>query len=102
MNFEWDERKNQLNIGKHDLDFFDAWEVFQNPILVEIDDRFDYDETRFVALGLLRDLIVVLVYAEKENDIIRIISFRRAVRYERDRFFKYIQDELGTTSDDVG
>ncbi|MFM9904090.1 MAG: BrnT family toxin [Pyrinomonadaceae bacterium] len=100
MNYEWDESKNQVNIFKHELDFFDAWEVFQNPILIELDDRFDYGEPRYIAIGLLRDLIVLLIYTVRENDIIRIISFRRAIKYERDRFFKYLQDELGTAEDD--
>lgn len=102
MNFEWDEPKNQINISKHELDFFDAWEVFQNPVLIELDDRHDYGEARFAAIGVLRDLVVLLVYTERENDIIRIISLRRAVKYERDRFFKYLQNELGTSENDVG
>ena len=102
MNFEWDESKNKINIRKHDLDFFDAWEVFQNPMLIETDNRHDYGEFRFLAIGILRDLVVLLVFTERDNDIIRVISLRRALKYERDKFFKYLQNELGTPADDVG
>lgn len=102
MNFEWSQNKNEANIRKHDLDFSDAWTVFEAPMLIEVDDRDDYGETRFIGVGFLRDLVVLLVFSEKESDIIRIISLRRAVKYEREKFFKYLQDELGTAEDDVG
>jgi len=35
VNFEWDEDKNQENIRKHGLDFADAWEIFEAPMLTE-------------------------------------------------------------------
>lgn len=102
MKFEWSQNKNEANIRKHDLDFSDASTVFETPMFIEVDDRADYGEPRFIGVGFLRDLVVLLVFSEKENDIIRIISLRRAVKYEREKFFKYLQDELGTAEDDVG
>ncbi len=33
MRFEWDEKKNNENIRKHGLDYADAWQVFENPLL---------------------------------------------------------------------
>ena len=42
MRFEWDDAKNQVNIRKHGLDFADAWEIFNMPMLIASDDRKDY------------------------------------------------------------
>ena len=53
MQFEWDEQKNQDNIGKHGLDFADAWEIFTAPMLTALDDREDYGEDRWIGIGLL-------------------------------------------------
>lgn len=100
MNFEWDEQKNQANIRSHDLDFFDAWEIFEGPVLDLPDSRYDYGEDRIVGIGILRDLIVAVVFVEKYGDTIRIISLRRALKHERNRFLKYIQDQLGTSGGD--
>jgi uncharacterized DUF497 family protein len=46
MRFEWDEKKNNENIRKHELDFADAWQVFENPLLAKSDDREDYREDK--------------------------------------------------------
>ena len=51
MGFEWDEDKRAENIGKHDLDFIDAWQIFDAPMVVNIDNREDYEETRFIGIG---------------------------------------------------
>lgn len=99
MNFEWDEGKNKQNIRKHDLDFFDAWEIFESPVLVGRDTREHYGEDRFIGIGFLRHLIVVVVFTEKDGDIIRIISLRRAKKYEREEFFKFIKNELGPSGE---
>ncbi len=98
MNFEWDESKNQINISKHGLDFFDAWEMFEAPVLMYSDTRQDYGEGRFIGIGILRNFVVVVVFTERNGDTIRIISFRRARKNERKKFFKYLQDELGPSS----
>ncbi len=101
MQFEWSERKNQENIRKHFLDLSDTWQMFHSPMLVVADKREDYGENRFVGIGFLRDLIVVAVFTESGSDIIRVVSLRRAVKHEREKFIKYLQNELGTTEDDV-
>ena len=44
MNFEWDEEKNKENIRKHELDFADAWEIFDALMLTALDTREDYGE----------------------------------------------------------
>jgi hypothetical protein len=37
MNFEWDEQKNRDNIRKHGFSFADAWEVFEAPMLIDLE-----------------------------------------------------------------
>ncbi len=96
MQFEWDEEKNQANIRKHGLDFADAWEIFAAPMLTALDDRDDYGEDRWIGVGLLRSRVVVVVYTERGEDIIRIISLRKALTYERTRYEQALRDQLGT------
>jgi uncharacterized DUF497 family protein len=95
VRFEWDERKNEENLRKHGLDFADCHEVFESPMLVAADKREAYGENRYVALGFLRQMVVVLVFAERSDDTIRIISLRKASRHERERFGEFLKDELG-------
>jgi len=89
VEFEWDEAKNQQNIAKHGIDFADAQPVFTKPMLVRLDDRMDYGEDRWIALGDLDGVVVVLVYTRRGENI-RIISVRKANRDER----KIYQDQV--------
>ncbi len=86
MQFEWDEGKNLANIRKHKIDFADVPEMFEGPMLIELDDRFDYGEDRWMGIGFLGNGVAVVVWVERQNDLIRLISARRANRYERQRF----------------
>lgn len=90
MQFEWDEAKNLENIRKHEIDFADVPEMFASPMLIESDDRFDYGEDRWFGISFLGKGIAVVVWTERQNDVIRIISARRANRYERQRFEQYL------------
>jgi uncharacterized DUF497 family protein len=84
--FEWDEHKNQQNIRKHGLDFGDAWEIFGGPLVPELDLRSDYGEDRWTIIGLLGDRVVVVTFTFGSNEVIRLISLRKALRHERKRF----------------
>ena len=95
MNFAWDDNKNQENIGKHELDFADAWQIFEAPMLVDIDNRRNYGENRFVGLGFLKNFVVVIVFTEPDEETIRVISLRKALKYEREQFEIHLQHELG-------
>ncbi len=97
MDFEWDESKNKKNISERDLDFADAYQIFDAPMVVRIDNRKDYGEERFVGIGFLKNLVVVIVFTEPNEQTIRIISLRKALKYEREQFEKYITNELGET-----
>ncbi len=95
MKFEWDENKKKENIRKHGFDFADAWEVFELPMLTASDTREAYKEERLIGVGFLRQRVVVVVFAEPDDDTIRIISLRKALKHERERFGEYLRDELG-------
>lgn len=86
MRFEWDEQKNHANIRKHGFNFADAWEVFEAPMLVDLDDRLDYGEDRWIGIGRLRARIVVVVYTEPDDETIRVISLRKGLGHERNAY----------------
>ena len=91
MNFEWDDIKRKINIKKHRMDFIDAPVVFDSYTLTVKDDRFDYGEERFISFGVLKERVVVVVHTENDNSI-RIISMRRATKYEEKAYFSQIPD----------
>jgi uncharacterized protein len=90
--FEWDKQKNRENIRNHGLDFADAPEVFLGPLLADLDTREDYGEDRYIGVGFLRGLVVVVVFTDRGDDTIRIISLRKALKHERDKFEQRIRD----------
>ncbi len=96
MRFEWDEDKNRHNIRKHGFDFADAWMLFQGHLLVRLDTREDYGEDRWQGVGFLQGRVVVVVFTERDPDIIRILSLRKATKDERSKYEKALQDGLGT------
>ena len=54
--------------------------IFANPMLVLEDNRFEYGEERLVGIGLLYVVVAVVVYVEKTDDEIRVISVRKATK----------------------
>ncbi|MDE1005981.1 MAG: BrnT family toxin [Paraburkholderia fungorum] len=86
VRFEWDEVKIQIDIRKHGIDFRDAVNVFDHPVLTAMDQRQDYGEDRWIALGWMAAIVGVVVYVERSADVIRIISARKATKHEVKRF----------------
>jgi len=87
LKFEWDKKKNEINIAKHKVSFEDAESVFQDSFAVYLDDdEHSDDEERFIIIGisdtLYRELYVCYCLRGKENEITRIISARKASRQE--------------------
>jgi uncharacterized DUF497 family protein len=89
MNFEWDEAKRIANLRKHGIDFLDVAIVFDGDTLIVEDDLYDYGEQRFVTFGLLRGLVVAVVHTDRQ-DSIRIISVRKATKYEQKVYFEEV------------
>lgn len=92
MYFEWDEEKSNANIRKHGFDFAIAWKLFEGPMLIRPDLRFDYGEQRFIGIGFLDDRIVLVAFSEPDEITKRIISLRRAKKNERAKFENRIKD----------
>ena len=91
MKFEWDDTKRKSNIKKHGIDFIDAPIIFDGYTLTIADDRYDYNEERFVTFGVLGGSVVSVVHTETE-DLIRIISIRKATKNEEKGYFSQIPD----------
>ena len=82
----WDERKREINLRKHGLDFADAHLVYENPDkLTTTYMRNDEERKMDVALVEVRGVILALVYVDRGMDV-RAISFRFASRRERKRY----------------
>jgi hypothetical protein len=64
--------------------------MFDNSMLIELDERFDYGEDRWIGIGFLGNGVAVVIWTERQNNIVRIISARRANRYERQRLEQYL------------
>lgn len=79
--YEWDEAKRRANLAKHGVDFADMvrfnWDtaVFMRTDVVN-------HEVREVMAGMIGDTLHVVIYADRGIDLTRIISLRRASRYE--------------------
>ena len=91
MQFEWDESKNQLNIDKHGVSFSEAKEVFNDPLhIARLDYRFSYFEERWITLGATKDCQILVVanlfFSDEGEEIIRIVSARRANNKERAQY----------------
>lgn len=85
--FVWNEEKAQSNPSSHDgVTFQQAVEAFFDPFLVVVDASRN-DEERDAIIGLdCRWNLLYVVYIERENDLIRIISARKATRKEREYY----------------
>ena len=95
MKFEWDETKNRVNIAKHGVSFEQARQIFDGIVWTRIDDRFDYDEARFISIGTLKKATLVVVAHTDRSGAIRIISARPANRTERKRYYEEIRRAFG-------
>jgi uncharacterized DUF497 family protein len=92
MQFEWDRAKDAENLRKHKITFAVAARVFDDEHCVFTRDRIDEDgELRWHATGMVDAavLLVVHVYRSTINgeEIIRIISARKASKGESRRYF---------------
>lgn len=81
--FEWDDNKNRLNLAKHSIDFEDAVEIFDHPLLLHRSDR--NNEERWVAIGTSGNHVIAVIFTRR-NDVIRIISARAARKNEKESY----------------
>ena len=89
MRIIWDEKKNRDNISKHKISFEEAQTVFYDPEgKIIIDPDHSTEEDRFIILGLSKMLhLLAVCHCYRENEeTIRIISARKATKYESKQY----------------
>ncbi len=87
MRIHFDPSKNERNVRERGLSFERAAEFDFVSALIAVDDRKEYGEARYVALGMLGERLHVLCFAEAVDGI-RVISFRKANQREVARYAK--------------
>lgn len=96
MEFEWDDEKAKKNQIKHGVRFTEASSIWLDGNAIEIPDPDHSDsEERWIRMGASRNLrILVVVYVERVSDeVIRIISARKADKKEQAQYAKRLNYE---------
>ena len=89
VRFIWDEKKNRANLKKHGVDFHDAVRAWYDP------DRLDFfdekhssaSEMRWIFLGAVAGIVLFVVETEPEEETVRIISARKALKHEEEVYY---------------
>jgi uncharacterized protein len=86
--FEWDSDKAAANWRAHGVTFDQGVKAISDPFAIEwIDDREPYGEERINLLGMCEEAVLHVTFTER-GERVRIISVRRAERYEQDRYYR--------------
>jgi uncharacterized DUF497 family protein len=88
LHFEWDENKAISNQEKHGISFEEAKSVFADSLgrLISDPDHSENEE-RFILMGVSSRLrLLIVCHCEKDKNSIRIISARKADRFERKKY----------------
>jgi uncharacterized protein len=87
--FDWEDDKAQHNRKKHQLAFEDAIRIWLRPEEMVVEQDFgDYDEDRYLAFGRLPNNTVLIVVHTYRDEIIWIISARKAEPKERKHYLE--------------
>jgi hypothetical protein len=86
--FEWDEAKARINLKKHGVSFLTAAAIFLNDRLERIDDRKEYGELRWIALGRVEGKVYRVVFTWSGENLIRLISAQKASKNEREIYYR--------------
>jgi uncharacterized protein len=94
MRIDWDPNKSRSNRRKHGVSFETASLVFEDPTQLSIQDRYEGGEERWQTMGLVHGIVVLIVahtYSDdNEEEIVRIVSARKATPRERQRYHEGI------------
>jgi uncharacterized DUF497 family protein len=90
LRFEWDEAKANINLEKHGVSFLTAAAIFLNEIVERVDDREDYGELRFIALGRVDAEIYRVVFTWRGEAVIGIVSAQRASKHEQEIYYRAV------------
>ncbi|MEA5421163.1 BrnT family toxin [Spirulina sp. CCNP1310] len=92
--FEWDERKAHQNEQKHRISLEEAQTAFDDEnARLSHDPDHSQDEDRYILLGMsavLRILVVCHVYRQND-EVMRIISARRATKQEQKQYHRFLR-----------
>ena len=80
--FEWDTKKQKVNIEKHGIDFVDAAKVFDDISRIETTVIHKSGGKRHISIGMVNKITLLVVYT-LTNKFIRLISAQRASKNER-------------------
>lgn len=100
--FEWDSGKQEINLANHEIDFVDVCELFDHEMLVRMDFRKDYGEERFIGMAPLDGRLVVVVFTQRGDNVIRIISARKANHREQKGYYEARANEFQEAGRDEG
>ena len=91
IRFEWDPAKNDANQRKHGLRFEDAKPIFiwEAQRFDELDETYPGDEARYISVGAIPEGLITVVWTVPSDDVVRIISVRRANKRERRLYLAY-------------
>jgi hypothetical protein len=82
--FEWDLEKALANLAKHGVSFEEASTVFADPLYITfLDEEHSQDEERYITIGQSRQHHLLLVAHTEWENLIRIISARKATKHEQ-------------------
>jgi hypothetical protein len=95
LRFEWDDSKAHLNLRNHGVNLEEAQTVFVDLLARIFDDEaHSVEEEREIIIGYSsRDRLLLVCFTERE-DVIRVISARKATKKERDDYEKNILGEI--------
>jgi uncharacterized DUF497 family protein len=86
IKFEWDHDKAKSNLRKYGVSFAEAESVFYDDLAIQFYEEAASDEDRFILLGMSSlSRVLVVVHCERgvKDQILRIISARRATKAEQ-------------------
>ncbi|MBK8164308.1 MAG: BrnT family toxin [Gammaproteobacteria bacterium] len=86
MRISWDENKNRANRLKHGVSFELAQDVFDDRLALSTPDRITGGEQRWHTLGMVDGVLLLVshtVFEREGEEVIRIISARKATAHER-------------------
>jgi uncharacterized protein len=93
MRFEWDPAKDEINRAKHGVSFREASQLFRSgaDYLEIYDEEHSDKEDRFIAVGPIRRGVIVVVYTERDDEVLRFLSARLATKKEQERFGAHLR-----------
>ncbi len=93
MRYTWDVDKASQNLRAHKVTFEDAVKIFDGPTLERLDDRFDYPDERWYAIGLAEGRPVTVIYTDLDEETRRIISAWKAEKHEQKAYFNHLEGQ---------